>query len=358
MAKNNKVLLVIAIAGSIALLLAVPKLMAPSASAPVRKQSTGRPAVAVSVRVAEPAPMREKIVATGTIRASSDVEIKSEASGRVVAVHFNEGAVVEKNRLLVKVNDADLQAQLRKAQAALNLAQQKERRQKELLAQEVISTEDYQTSVKDLEGCQADMQAISSQIEKTDIRAPFSGIIGLSNVTVGTYLTVGSKIANLVCLAPLDIESSIPERYAGAISAGTMVTFTTAGSPAAYHARVTAKEPKIDEATRTVAFKARCTDADRKVVAGSFAQLEIGLDRPNGVMVPSDAIISDIDGYKVYLVKKGQAVAKVVATGYRDEKGVEITSGIAPGDTIVVSGVFMLRPGTPVEAKSEVIGDQ
>lgn len=312
----------------------------------------GNRSVQVSVQPAVLTPVQEQVVVTGTIRASQEIEIRNEISGKVTGVYFKEGMHVKKGQLLVKLNDKDLQAQLAKVQATLKLVKEREQRQKGLLEKEAISTEEYQMSLKELETSQADEQLLSAQIEKARIVAPFSGAIGLSSVNEGSYLSAGSKIANLVSVDELEIECSVAERYISSISKGTKMSYTVTGSQKQYAAEISAIEPKIDEATRSISLKARCIDTDEKVLAGAFAKVEIKINPHNGILLPSDALLSDIDGFKVYVAKDNQAFPKVVSTGFRDEKFVEIISGINPGDSVITTGVFMLRPKMSIDIKT------
>lgn len=308
-------------------------------------------AVAVSVQIAELSTIEEKVMVTGTIHASKDIELRNETSGRVTGVNFKEGMLVKKGQLLVKLNDNDLQAQLLKANASLKLTADKEQRQKGLLEKEIISIEENQNSVKDRESAEADVQLLKAQIEKTKITAPFAGMIGLSTVNEGTYLSAGSKIANLVSVNELDVECNIAERHAQSLSKGKKLTFTLSGNSTIYNAEIYAIEPKIDDATRTIGIKARCLDTDSHLIAGSFVKIEIIVNQHEGIMVPGNALISDIEGYKIYTVKDNQSLPIIVNTGYRDEKNVEILSGIKPGDTLITTGAFMLRPKSKIEIK-------
>jgi membrane fusion protein, multidrug efflux system len=306
-------------------------------------------AIAVSVQIAELSSIEEKVMVTGTIHASKDIELRNETSGRVTGVNFNEGMLVKKDQLLVKLNDNELQAQLLKAQASLKLTKDKEERQKGLLEKDIISVEENQNSVKDRESAEADVQLLKAQIEKTKIIAPFTGTIGLSDVKTGTFLSTGSKIANLVSVNEFDIECNIAERHAQSLNKGKKLIFTLPGNQTIYNAEIYAIEPKIDDATRTIGIKARCLDADSHIIAGSFVKVEIVANQHKGIIVPGISLISDIQGYKIYTVKNNLAIPVIVNTGFRDEKSVEIISGVKPGDTLITTGAFMLRPKSKIE---------
>jgi len=313
------------------------------------KSKNGGRAVTVSVQTAMPSLITESFVITGTIRASNDIEIRNEIAGRVTGLYFKEGTPVKKGQVLVTLNDRELQAQHLKASAVLKLAKDKEQRQKGLFDKQIISTEEYLTSVKDLESADADVQLLKAQLDKTNIFAPFSGMVGLSTVSTGEYLTTGTKIANLVSTDNPAIEFAVPERYAPSVGKGMNVTFTISESGEQLNAEVSAIEPKIDETTRSISIKARCIEKDSRLLSGAFVKVRVTLNPHNGFLVPGDAVISDIQGYKLFLNKDGKAVPVLVRTGFRDEKNVEIISGLSEGDVFITTGAFLLRPNVAIE---------
>jgi membrane fusion protein (multidrug efflux system) len=313
----------------------------------------GGPKVQVAAHVMKPEKIEEKITSTGTVLAGEDVQLKSEASGRIVRLPLKEGARVAKGTLLVKINDADLQAQLIKAKAAYKLAEDKANRQKSLQAKEAISQEDYEVAVQELESARGDLQLLQAQIDKTEIRAPFDGVVGLKYVSEGGYLSQGTAIANYISDRPLKLEFSVPEQYFSAIAAGREVTFSIQGSSRGYRAKVYGVEPKVDESTRTIKVRALCDNADGTIAPGSFAKVDILLQaKPAALMAPSQALISDAKGDKLFVLRGGVPAFQPVSTGLRREEDVEITQGLNPGDTIITSGVMLLKPGAGVDIKS------
>jgi membrane fusion protein (multidrug efflux system) len=313
------------------------------------KSKNGGRAVTVSVQTAAKSLIAESFIITGTIRASNDIEIRNEIAGRVIGLYFKEGTSVKKNQLLVALNDRELQAQYLKASAVLKLVKDKEQRQKGLFDKQIISVEEYLTSVKDLESAEADVQLLKAQLEKTKIYAPFSGTIGLSTVSIGEYLTAGTIIASLVSIDNPSIEFAVPERYASSLGKGMKVTFTLSESAEVFNAEVMAIEPRVDETTRSISIKARCLEKDSRLLSGAFVKVTVTLNPHDGYLVPGDAVISDIQGYKLYLNKDGKAVPVLVKTGFRDEKNVEIVSGLSEGDVFITTGAFLLRPNARIE---------
>jgi len=352
---NKKRMLLIIVISAVVALLALPKLLSgPSKDNAQPKQKGQQPSQLVNVGavIVQVKPLSENISVPGSVLANEQVELKAEAPGRIVKLALKEGTEAQKGDLLVKINDADLQAQLEKATASFRLAQDRGTRQKTLLAKELISKEDYDVAVKELAAGQADIDLTRAQIDKTEIRAPFDGRVGLKFVSEGAYVSAGDKIADFVSVRPLKIEFSVPERYAGRVGQGSKITFSVQGSQDRFNATVFACQPGIDEATRSLRMRALCREATGNVYPGAFANVGISLgSNPQAIAVPTESVVPDIKGQKVYCVKSGKAVPQTVQTGVRTETLIEIISGLTPGDTVVTSGVLMLRPGMAVDIK-------
>lgn len=301
--------------------------------------------------------LEEKIVSTGTIIANEEVEIRSEIAGRVTAINFKEGDYVKKGTVLVRINDADLQAQLQKLQYQKKLAEVNEERQKRLLEKEAISQRDYDISLTNLNSLNADIDNLRAQIEKTLIKAPFDGTIGLRYVSEGSYLAPNSttKIATLTNINPAKIDFSVPAKYALNVNKGTPITFTTEGGSEKFGGRVYAIEPKIDPNTRTLTLRATSPNNNRRLFAGSFARIEIILNsKPNAIVVPTEAVIPNLKGHSVFVVKNNKAQSIPVEIGTRGDKTIEIFKGLSVGDTLITSGILQVKPGGEVDIKNVV----
>lgn len=310
----------------------------------------GGKVVSVQVMVVQPRELREQILATGTTLASEDVVLKNEAGGRVVRIAFTEGGTVKKGDLLVKINDADLQAQKAKAQANLAVAKEKETRQKSLFDKGSISPEEYELAANVLALATADLSLLEAQIAKTEVRAPFAGTIGLRQASEGDYLPAGASLANLVAADPLKIEFSVPEKYFERVRRGAAITFTVQGITGERQGKIYAGEAKVDPATRTVRFRAVAANPGNRIPAGAFARVELELgDKKSALLVPSECLVPDFKGQSVYVVKGGVALYQPVTTGIRGAAEVEITAGLSFGDSVVTRGVLLLRPGAVVE---------
>lgn len=287
---------------------------------------------------------------SGSIEANEQVEIRSEVSGIVEGIYFQEGSNVSKGQVLFKVNDLELRAQLRQMATKEGLASENERRAKLLLQKEAISQEEYDIARADLRSAQAQSQLIKAQIAKTSVRAPFSGKIGLRSISPGTYITPAILVAKLVNTGKLKITFSIPEKYASQVKTNTILTFKVAGSDEKYTAKVYAIEPEVAVATRTLQVRAIAENKSGKLLPGTFADVELPLDIiKDAIVVPTEAIIPVQNGKKVFVSSNGQAKEVMIETATRTDASILVLSGLKAGDTVITSGVMSLKNETPVK---------
>lgn len=312
------------------------------------KRKTGP--VPVNVMIAKDTIVINSIDVTGTIDANEKVNLTSEAAGNITGIYFKEGTRVEKGQLLVKVYDQDLVASLKQNEYQVTLAKQNEYRNRILLQKEAISKQEYDTSLTSLNTLDAQSDVIKAQIAKTEIRAPFSGTIGLRNVSPGGYLTPGTNIASLINIDPAKITFSVPERYLSLIKVGNRINFGIESSRGKFKATVYAIEPAIDLNSRTITVRAQAANAKNLLKAGSFAKINLTLDQmPNTIMIPTQCVIPDLKSSIVYVYHNGKALAKPVQTDLRTETRIQITSGLNSGDSVVVTGIIQLRPNVPLK---------
>ena len=308
----------------------------------------------VRVQVTSKTNLEDKMVLSGSLKANEEIDLIAEVAGKVTGIYFKEGEAVRKGQLLVKINDDELRASLSKVDVSLKLANEMERRQKALLDKGGISQQEYDIAVTELHGLEEEKKRIQAQIAKASITAPFNGMVGLREVSEGSYVSPNTRIASLVSSDPMKIDFSVPEKYAAAMTNGQQVKFFVNGVDSPFVATVYAREPRIDEATRTLQVRAQAPNKDGKLLPGSFARVELGFKpSANSVSVPAEAIVPVLKGQKVYVVKGGKATEQMVETGIRNEKMVEITSGLNAGDSVVVSGILQLKPGSPVMIMKE-----
>jgi membrane fusion protein (multidrug efflux system) len=310
------------------------------------------PALAVDGIVVSANSFSNDLEITGSIEANESVVLRSEVSGLVTAINFKEGSNVSSGAVLVKINDKDIQAQLRDALTKENLSATSENRAKQLLAKGAISQEEYDIALANLQSLKAQGQIVRAQLAKTTLRAPFSGKIGLRNISVGEYLTPSTVIANLMSTNPVKVNFSVPEKYVGQIKLNSPITFVTDASGKVYNGKVFAIEPGINQQTRTLQIKALASNSNNELLPGSFAKVKLALSRQeNAILIPSEAVIPVLKGKMVYVSKNGKAQQVAVEAGTRTAESVVITSGLSIGDTVLTTGAMSLKPDAPVKVK-------
>jgi membrane fusion protein (multidrug efflux system) len=290
--------------------------------------------IPVTAHVVEFEKLSNKVYTTGTILSNEEVELRSEIAGKITS----------------KINDADLQAQLRKAESKVKLVEDREVRQNQLVQNQMISQEDYESTLNDLAASKAEYDLIKAEIDKTEIKAPFSGYIGLREVSEGSFVTTTTVIARLQNLSNLKVDFAIPQKYASLVKIGDEVSFKLSTGDSKYKARVYAIEPKIDPSTRTLKLRAICQTNYKDLFPGAFVNVEVKLkENENAILIPTVAIVPELKGQSVYLYRGGTVMPQAVELGLREEKRVQIVSGLEQGDTVITSGILQIRPGAKVQ---------
>ena len=300
--------------------------------------------------VVQPQSVSENVEVPGTLLPQEETQIRAEVSGRVIKLDIPEGAMIPKGKLLVKLFDGDLQAQLNKLQVQLKIAEKTEERQGELLKISGISQQDYDLATLDVENLRADIMATQIAISKTEIRAPYAGQLGLRNISPGAYISPADIITSIRQVDDLKLEFAVPEKYAKNISKGYHVGFRVDGGSQLHNASVIATENSVDETTRTLKVRALVTESHPELVAGAFARVNLQLGRSdNALMIPTQAVIPQARNKEVILYRGDSIQFKVVETGIRDSAYVQIISGLQAGDTVVISGLMAIRPNSKVK---------
>jgi membrane fusion protein (multidrug efflux system) len=305
--------------------------------------------MSVRMQIVQQEKIGERVLTVGTILSNEEVEIRSEISGKVEKIYFKEGGKVKKDDMVLKINDDELQARLLSAQYRQALAEQEEQRQRQLFEKTLTSQQDYDKAVNNLNVVKAEVQLIQAQLDKTEIRAPFDGVIGLRFVSVGSYLSPATLITTLQDNSAVKIDFTFPEKYAAEIKPGDKINFTIQGTSRKFTGTVYAIAPKIDPSTRTMRIRAHSPNTDRALVAGAFANVEVQLQEKEGLTIPAFAVIPELKRHKVFVYKDGKAAEQLVEIGMRTEERVEITQGLQAGDTLITSAILQLRPGVAVQ---------
>jgi membrane fusion protein (multidrug efflux system) len=298
-----------------------------------------------------PTDVTREISIPGTIIPNEEVQLFSEVSGRIEKIHFKEGQLVRKGALLLEVDTDILRAQKQQQLVELDLAQKDEARKKALLSGKGISLEEYERSASALAAVKAQIDLTNVQISKANIRAPFTGRIGLRHVSEGAFITSSTLITSLVQENPIKVEFAVSERYAGAVKIGQTITFSPAQTKQAFTARVYAYEPVIDAGTRMMTIRASLNN-DGSLIPGSFVSIQYDLGKEvNAFMVPAESVMPVLKGQKVLVVRNGKVAEVPVEIGLRTADKVQIIGELKANEQVLVSGLLAVREGMPVKTK-------
>jgi len=297
-------------------------------------------------------PMNENIEVPGTLLPYETTEIRPEISGRIVELNIPEGRVVEKGTLLVKLFDSDLQAKLKKLEVQLSIAQKTVERHKALLEINGISQQEYDLSLLQVSNLKADIDIVREAVRKTQVLAPFSGKLGLKNISEGAYVTPAIIVTTISQVSQLKIQFNVPEKYGSQLRTGQNINFTIDGSNKTYTANIIAAEVKMDENTRSLAIRGLVKNGDAALIPGVFAKVKIVLGQNlNAIMIPTIVVQPQGRNKLVYLYKGGKSIPADITTGIRDSSNVQVLTGLSVGDTVITTGLLFLRPGADVKLK-------
>ena len=315
----------------------------------VKKEGSGRKALNVTAEVIKPRSLTDEIVVTGRLIPDEEVNLSFETSGKIISINFTEGSHVTKGELLAKVNDGPLQAQLKKLESQLQLAQDRVYRQNALLEKDAVSKEAYEEARTSLATLQADIDLVKANIAQTELRAPFDGIIGLRQVSEGAFASTGTVVATLTRITPLKIEFAVPERYSSSVKSGMGLTFNIEGQLERLDAKIYATESKVDQLTHTFPVRALYSNTDGKLFPGRFTNIHLKtMEISEAIAIPTEAIVPEMGIDKVFVYKGGKAQPVAITKGIRNEARVQVLDGLQYGDTIITSGTMQLRMGLPV----------
>jgi membrane fusion protein (multidrug efflux system) len=310
---------------------------------------TGPPAK-VDGYIVTPKLLSQDIEVPGSLAAFQEVELHPEVAGRVTGVYFKEGATVAQGKILLKLYDGDLVAQLQKLQVQLKTAEQTTERYAALLKINGVSQQEYDLNVLAANNIKADIDIVRTSISKTSLKAPFSGKMGITTITPGAYVSPATLITTLRKVSQLKLEFTVPEKYGTQMKPGNLIHFTIENSTASYPAKITATENTIAAETRSLTVRAIAEKVPPQLISGSFAKVQIPLGSNNAaLMIPTQAVIPGARDKKVIAVRNGIASLETVTTGLRDSANVEITTGLKAGDTVLITGLLATKPGSKVQ---------
>lgn len=307
-----------------------------------------KPPALVDILVAQNQDFENIIEVNGSVLSNEMVELRPEISGRLVQLNIPDGEKVAEGTILAKINDADLQAQLEQQKSQLDLAQKNEKRLNELLKINGINQADYDAVINQVNSIKANIKVINAQIEKTIIKAPFAGTLGLRMVSNGAYVTPQTLIGTLQQTDEIKIDFTVPEGFSSLIEKGKQVLIQVNESSANKTATISAIEPQINVTTRNIKVRAKLEKGF--ISPGAFVKVLL-VENKKGIIVPSNAIIPDAKSNQLVVIEQGKAVFKNVETGNRMDEMVEIKSGINIGDSVVIYGVLFVKPDAVVKIR-------
>lgn len=309
-----------------------------------RRNSKGKSLQKVDAYIVKPTLLINELSVSGSLLAFEEVELKNEIAGRIVSINLPEGKFVKKGTLLVKLFNDDLQAGLKKLQAQLALQQQIYKRQTELIKVSGISQNDYDQTGLLVNSIKADIDQQKALIRKTEILAPFDGVIGLRNVSEGAVVSSSTLLATIRKESQLKLDFFIPEKYGHQIKTGMKVKFTMYNNGNTYNATVLATEQSIDDATRNLKVRAVVNNNPDNLLPGAFTNVVLRLgENKQALMIPNQAIIPEQQNKSVIVARNGKAHFVLIKTGIRKTSNIEIIDGLQPGDTIITTGLLFLK---------------
>jgi len=290
----------------------------------------------------------KSVEVTGSVLATESIELHPETNGRITYLQIPEGKLVQAGTVLAKLNDADLQAQLEKIKVQLELANINEQRNLQLLKVKGINQSDYDISLQQVKSSRADLAYTQSLIDKTIVKAPFTGQIGLRQVSLGAFINTTTTIATLQKTDKLKIDFTLPEMYEPYVKIGKSIKVEGIESTnAKMNANIFAIEPQINATTRNIKVRAQLQG---KMLPGAYVKVFLSeTSKKPSIMVPTNVIIPESKSKQIAIVKMGIAQLVDVETGYRTSGAVEITKGLNVGDSVIVAGMLFVKQGSKIK---------
>ena len=348
--RPQKIGLWIGVAVAAAALLLVPRWLGGEAEAgPSDASPRGGDTLTVTVAPVVQELLEDRVTTTGTLLAWEAVDLRAEVAGRVTSLTFNEGTFVRQGQTLVTLDTEVLQAQIEGARTRRDLARVQAQRRRELFEIGGLSRQALDEAESGARVLDAELSQLAAEVRRRRVVAPFSGQIGLRDVSPGAYLSPGDRIATLRITSQLRLEFTVPERYLGQIRQGAPVRFRVPGQEDGFVATIYATEPSIDASTRAFSVRARAQNPDGVLQPGGFAEVTLVLDEvPDALLIPTSAVITGADSTTVYVLQNGTAVPRAIETGVRTADRLQVTRGLAADDVVLTSGLNQVRPGQAV----------
>lgn len=342
-------------------LLWLAALLATACSSADSGEQKGKPSGAVPVTAAlvKEQTITDQVNTSGNLLPRETATLRSQAAGEIMEIYFEEGERIERNQKLIRLDNRSLKAQLRSLKSDLKTAESELRRNQNLREVEGVSQSLLDESENRVETLRAQIDELEVMLDYTVIKAPFAGTIGLRTVSPGDYLAVGESIGQIVMDEKLRLKFNVPGHYARALQTGDTVKFEIRGQDSLFPARVFARQAQINAASRNLEVMAEVDNSSGIVTPGAFARVYVDISTfESALLVPSESLISGIDGQTVWIMKNGKAQNVQVKPGLRLTKTTQILSGVQPGDTVLTTGLLQIREGTPLRIKEIIKIDQ
>jgi len=348
---------------TVPLTLAAAALLSALGGYALQRRPAGAPAASASAAAVSAAPIPVSFVtvalepfevgvqATGTLLARESVELVSELNRRLIKVRADEGAQVKKGQVLFELDAADLNAQLAQLAVQARLAKVTLERNQKLSSEGLSTQAELETAQANLDAAEAQRRVLAVTLSKTVIRAPFDGTLGLRRVSEGAWVSPSTVLATLQDTSTLKLDYTLPERYAGLVAVGSEFGFKVTGNPQVFKGKVLAQEPMVDKATRSILVRG-VVEHQPTLMPGTFATVDVPLRAEQAMLVPSMAVLPDVEGRRVFVEQGGVARSVPVEVGARTTDRVQILSGLKPGDRVVTSNLLRVRNGAKLKLLS------
>lgn len=317
----------------------------------VDHKAAGRPKNMVAeAYVVQPQSFSEEYIASGTLLPNEEINILPEISGRVTGIFFTEGARVKKGQKLIQIYSADIAAQIQKLRTQRDLQLKIRDRQSDLVKIGGISKQDYETTLTQIQSIDADIDYQQAQLRKTSIVAPFDGVVGIRNISMGAVISPTTVVTKLQQVHPLRIDFMLPDRYRNKIHNGKEVFFNVSGSLDTLTGNIKTIEAGADVNTRNIRVQATIPNTNNKLAPGSFAHVIIPFNaNNNALLIPSQAVIPTTREKKAAVLRNGKANLVTIVLGTRTSDKIEIVSGLQAGDTVLTTGIMQVKQDMDVK---------
>ena len=309
------------------------------------------PPVRVDVAIVQPQTVRDGFHALGTLEADEQVQVTSEVAGIVRSLPFAEGQPIGRGGVIAVLDDREARAEADRAKAVLDRESLEAERMGKLLERGTVSAQEHERALTNLAVARANLAQAQARLDKTRVRAPFSGVVGRRRISPGAYLKTGDVITDLARLDVLRLTFQAPERFAGRLRVGSRGDVRPAAFPdRSLIGEIRVIDPVIDATTRTLSLLARVPNPGRTIMPGMSADVMATLTvRENALVVPDEAVFAEGDQSFVFKVNPDSSVLRTaVVLGLRDSARVEVLSGLVAGDVVVRAGHQKLFPGARV----------